>query len=481
MSQTKKGWDRNLALSLFKKEGSYDAGVTMSDAYACSLTGFEADVTWDDKIVSDKEDVGKLPTVVGSNLVASWANTAHPTDYDTFTSVGSPDIASAILTGATTGVANSAAITLTTYKRYKITPGLTLNSGTSPVLTGTGGVPTTTLAAGMAPIEFIATGATTTLTITTTGATNWACTFTLYELAPYELGNDQELITYGAKFTIKQAKAKPNALAGLASLVFGSTTPSQDPGKTAYVHKIIPVTVGTALPSCQLEEFFGDLHYKYTGVKGNTLKISGEAGGVVSLEAQLIGSGTRATSSTAFPAAISESWMHLHDCKVWLESGANISITSGAMVQAAEDISSDTPDNLSARMKSFEFTWDNKLEGQEGFGGGGVFVDADYGRRVATFKMTIIFYDGTELAYYTAQNPVAIELDLKGALIASGGTMYFGASLVIPRMKMKPAPLPKGGPNDTLIQDFEFDIYDDGTNSAARLDVYTAQAAYLAA
>ncbi len=479
MSVTKKGWNRNLALSLFKKEASYDAGVTMSDANACSLTGFEAEVTWDDKIIADKDGVPKIPTVIGSNLVVSWANTSHPTDYDTFTSSSSPDIAAAVITGATTGVANSASIVLTIGRRYKLTPVPTLTSGAVPVLTGTGGVPTTTLAASMAPLEFVATGAATVLTMTTIGNCSWSCTFTLYLMKDYEQGNDQELITYGAKFTIKEPHAKPNSLAGLAALVFGTVSASQDPGKTAYVHKITPVAVGTGLPSIQLEEKFGDLQYAYKGVKGNTLKISGEAGGVISLEAGLIGSGTRATSSTAFAAVIAESWMHLHDCKVWLESGAEISITSGAMNQAAEDISSDTPDDLKARMKSFEFTWDNKLEGQEGFGGAGVFVDADYGRRVANLKLSMIFNDGTELAYYTNQTVVAIEFDLKGGLIATGGTMYYGLSLTIPRMKMKPTPLPKGGPNDTLVQDFEFEIFDDGTNAAARIDVYNAQAAYM--
>ena len=296
-----------------------------------------------------------------------------------------------------------------------------------------------------------------------------------------ELGNDQELITQGAKFTVKMPRAKPNALAGLASLVLGSVTSTQDPGKIAYVHKIIPVAVGTVLPSVHLEEKFGDLQYKYFGVKGNTLKISGEEGGLIALEAGLIGSGTRATSANTFPAAITESWLHLHDCKVWLETGANISITSGAVTQDAEDISNDTPDVLSARMKSFELTWDNKLEGQEGFGGLGVLVDADYGRRAGTLKMQMLFNDGTELAYYTAQNPVAIEFDLKGSLIAVGGTLYYGVSIIVPRMKMKPAPLPKGGPNDTLVQNFEFEIFDDGTNPAIRIDCYNAQAAYLAA
>ncbi len=59
--------------------------------------------------------------------------------------------------------------------------------------------------------------------------------------------------------------------------------------------------------------------------------------------------------------------------------------------------------------------------------------------------------------------------------------MYYGASIVIPRAKIKAYPQPKGGVNDTLTQDFDFEVFENGTNPAVILDIYTAQAAYLAA
>ena len=75
-----------------------------------------------------------------------------------------------------------------------------------------------------------------------------------------------------------------------------------------------------------------------------------------------------------------------------------------------------------------------------------------------------------------------MELDFTAAgLIASGGTMYYGASIIIPRLKIKSYPQPKGGVNDTLMQDFDFEVFEDGTNQAVIIDCYTAQAAYLAA
>lgn len=356
MSSTLKGWNRQLMMSLFTKEASYDAGVTMNNTNAFSLTGFELDTSWDDTVVNDKGEV--------------------------------------------------------------------------------------------------------------TGK---------------EHGYDQDIISYGYKSTLKFPKVTPNTLAGLAQLALGARSSTKDGAFTAYVHKITPVAVGTALPSVQLEEKFGGLQYYYKGVKCNTLKLSGESGGLLALEAELIGSGTRGTSVTAFANTISESWMKLTNCKVWLESGADISITAGALNQNAEDISGATPDSLYPRLKSFEWSWDNKLEKQEGMGQlSGALQDLDYARRACGLKFSLIFNDGTELAYYTAQSACAIEFDLKGALVAAGGSMYFGMDLIIPRFKLKPTPLPKGGPNDTLIQDFDCEVFDDGVNTASIISVYNAQAAYLA-
>lgn len=327
-------------------------------------------------------------------------------------------------------------------------------------------------------------------------STGTACSMTGFEFEPSwddtvdndkgevtgkEHGYDQEITAYGFSGTYKEAKAKPNSLAGLAALVMGSVSSTQDAELTAYKHVIVPVTIGTDLPSIHLEHLKGGLQYKYTGVKGNSLKLSGEAGGFVSLEAALLGSGTRATSSESFVASITESWMKLHQMKVWMESGANISITAAASrVQGAENISSDTPDDLGPRFKSFEWSWENNLSGQPGAGGAGVFQDIDYGRRSTSMKIGLIQNAGAELAYYTGQSVIALELNLVGALIADGGSMYYGADLIIPRCKIKAPPLPTGGVDDDLTQDLEFEIFDDGTNHAAELIVYNAQAEYLA-
>lgn len=354
---TNPGWSRQLALSLFKKETTYDAGVTISDANACSMSSYDqAPIDWEDKLASDKDSV----------------------------------------------------------------------SGS-------------------------------------------------------EMATQQQILYYGSKLPYKEARAKPNTVAGLAALVLGSCVSDQDSSLTAYNHRITPVAFGVALPSIMAIEKIGAVQYGYKGIKGNTLNISAkDEDGFVSVESELIGSGTRAVSTDSFPDKISESWMLLSNAKVWMEDGSNITIAAAA-TQGAEDISSATPTELSPRIRSFDFSWDNKLAKQIGFGGGGSAHDIDRARRQGGLKLTVLFNDATELGFYENQTVCAVEFDLKGGLIATGGTMYYGMHIVIPALQLKAAPQPKAGPSDTFTQDFDFEILDDGTNDAVIIDVWNAQAAYLAA
>jgi hypothetical protein len=362
MSSTKKGWNRSTMMSLFKKEATYDAGVAMDNSpqYACSMNGYELDVTWPDKLLTDKDEI--------------------------------------------------------------------------------------------------------------TGK---------------EHGYSQAFLTQAVRMAYKEDKVKPNTLAGLAALALGGvSTSSVFSPTTGFDHYIYPIAVGSALPSIEVTDLFGGLQYTYKGVKCDKLKLSGKEGGPLALSADLIGSGTRSVSALAFAAAISESWMLMGNCKVWMETGADISIAASPTPdQGAENISSATPDVLSARMESFDLEYDNKLKGQYGFGGGLVLVDQDYERRSISLKLGMRFVDATELAYFLALNPVAVEFDLAGSIIyttSPAGTLKFGCSIIIPRMMLKQAPLPKGGANSTLGCDLDFEVFEDGTNPPIMFHVYNAQAAYMA-
>lgn len=298
------------------------------------------------------------------------------------------------------------------------------------------------------------------------------------EVTGTEHGTDQELVEPRVEVTIGEPKAKPNSLAMACAYTLGSTVSTQDATNPAYKHKSTPVAVGTALPSTQLEEKDGGVQYANKGIKFNTLKITGNRGdGFVSWEAGLMGSGNRAISATAFVAAITESWLKMRGCKVWMESGADISIAA-ALTHGTEDISSATPADLAVRLRNFELNWNNNLIGQEGNDGTGEYADLDYGKRSMELTFQLLFNDVTELNHFINQDPLAVEFDLKGAAIPSS-TLFFGTQLIVPRFKLREAPRPKddGG---ILVCDMVCDVQDDGTNAPLITETNTAQAAYAA-
>jgi hypothetical protein len=348
---TKKGWEEQLAMSLFLKEVTYNAGVTMTGANACSMDQFEADADWADRVESDKDSV--------------------------------------------------------------------------------------------------------------TGK---------------EFGNDQEIIAQMINLKYSEKRAMPNSLIGLAGLVFGSVTTSG--AGTDKTHVIVPAGVSAATPSIQINHKKGGVQYGYTGVKGNSIEIKAEEGGPVSLSCEMMGSGSRATNATAFPAIIDESWLLAKNCKVWMESGADISIDASP-VQDVESISSTTPDDIKARLKSFSYKFSNNNEGQPGFGGAGVYQDIDHGRRAAELSFQLRFVDAAELTHFINQNPLAIEFDLAGSVIPSGA-LKFGFQLIVPRFKLKKAPKAEGGPDDSLILTMDCEVFEDGTNPVTKLVGYNARTAYLA-
>ena len=223
----------------------------------------------------------------------------------------------------------------------------------------------------------------------------------------------------------------------------------------------------------------GVQQYAYKGVGCNSLKISGKSGEMVSVEGELVGSGDRSEAATAFPASITESWLKVNQMSGWMENAGTISIAA-TLTQAAQNISSGTPRDIKAAIESFEIGYNNNLDQNRGFGGAALLQSLDYTRRMVDLKFTARFDAKDDLDYYLSQTVYAFELDLKGALIAAGGAMYYGAQIVIPRFKLKKAPLPKGGPGDILKADFECEVFEDGTNPAIIIEGYNAVPAYLA-
>jgi hypothetical protein len=298
----------------------------------------------------------------------------------------------------------------------------------------------------------------------------------------YEMPTDQVVEKKDWMLDLSFPKVKPNDLAGLAALHLGGMSVTQDAELTAYRHKLTPVAIGTALPSIGALYKEGDYQELAKGIKSDSFNLKMN-GAWFSLASKLMGSGTRASDATSFPAKITESWLRSGSVSgLWIETGANITI--GTPDQAGEAISSATPDDLTSRLLDFEFVHNNALRGDLGYepGGGTVRSDLDYGRRSGSVKM-VVKRDSTtyaaEMGYYDNQDDVAVHLScVMGSLVAVGGAYYWGFELIIPLIKLKP--IVKGVQDDFHTITLEGDIFDDGTNDEVILYVYNAQAAYLA-
>jgi hypothetical protein len=287
------------------------------------------------------------------------------------------------------------------------------------------------------------------------------------EVTGTEFGLHQEILSYGAKISYKEPHVKPNTLIGLMALTLGAVVSTKDGQSEAYSHRVSPLAPDHILPSIPVEDIFGGLRYRYGGVKGDSIKIAGEAGGTISLDAELLGSGTRTPFSRGVHARkVQESWLKMSQCKLWLASGEAISLRD-PLTQWGQDISCDVARSLGGRFKSFEFNWNNKLEGRFGCGtGDGVFRDIDFIRREATFKLTLLFSDLADIDLYERQEVIAIELDAQGEEIypqgfdCSSPALRYGFHLILPTLRLAKPPQPRGSVGDILTCDLEFTVLD---------------------
>lgn len=298
-------------------------------------------------------------------------------------------------------------------------------------------------------------------------------------------GNDwptqQQILRNALALEYNEPKAKPNSVFGIAALAMGQVVSStQDAAFTAYRNRTTPIAPGGSIPSIQVEEKYGTVQNKYTGVKCDSFKIIGKSDGLIGLEAKLIGASIQTGVADAFPSIISESWLLTSNMRVWMESGANI-VIAASPTQQAQNISSGTPTDLKSIFKGFEFEYMNNLYQEYGYGSAAL-VDVDPTRRKVKLKFSIWFQDLTQITNFLAQTALAIEFEAAGAVIAGGGGVFkYGMQLVVPKFQITNAPTPTGGVNEGYTQEIECTVLDNGTDPICVLDVYNAKTGYLAA
>ena len=296
------------------------------------------------------------------------------------------------------------------------------------------------------------------------------------EITGYEHGTSSQLTTKGIKITYKEAKTKPHTVAFLGMLAFGSWTSAAQ--NAMYLHTITPVSHDSDLPSIEVDEEFGHLWHKYKGVKVNSFKLSASAGEPLALEVEMMGSGTKDRQTSRFttnPDKVEECWLFAHQATIKLETGANISIDATPAI-GTQAISGGTPTDISVRLKSFEFTRNNNLEGNYGFGSQ-VLQELEHKKRENTISLELQFLDETYLDYFNNQTNMALDIEFIGSLVS--GSDHYAVKLVIPKFRLAAAPTPTGGVGDFVTCTFDGQVYNDTTNPDVILVVQNSQETYL--
>jgi hypothetical protein len=299
----------------------------------------------------------------------------------------------------------------------------------------------------------------------------------------YDLITKQEIVRQGVSGTYKEPMAKPNTLAGLLALCQGLVVSTQDGALTAYRHKITR-SAAISLPSIGAEaKMDSGRQYKFTGLKGAgyTIDINGPYWG---FEAQLVGSGSRATAADAFTASILENWLRWGDSKVFIIDTAGTPITIGATpTQGASNIGGGAVD-LSTRLDTFSHKWQNNFELEAAYKASTGLVRKNFHPKKRSGSLSLSIEcdsatEATELDYYLLQKKLALEVNCdSGTIIAATGVFKFGFILIIPKFQLKP--FKRDQKSQQEILSYEADIMEDGTNPPVVAFVYNAQPVYLA-
>jgi len=430
-----------LALSLFDKEATYDAGPAGWLAVnACSLTGFEGMAQMEDETVDDREGVTgtEMPTSQ-EILKKGWAleyteNRLRPNTLAGLAALHFGAWATKQETGKTAY-----------YHKIQM-----LEGGTATITANT--------------IAFVDTNPD---TITDSGNGFVAAGFKagMQVIVSGSVANDGVYI--------------------VDTVVAGTLTLAIEHVLTAGVAGPAVTITALGLPSIGAIYKQAGSQYQAKGIKSDvfTLKLNA---GFFALTSSLVGSGTRATDTTAFPAKITEAWLKTGKIAgAWVETGANISIPlTQVPTQGAENISSATPDDLTVRLLDFTFTHNNNLRKDLGYiaGGGDVRSELEFGRREATVEMKVKALQtawATEIGYYNNQDIMAMELHCDmGTLIDATGAYKYGFILIIPQIRLNP--IVREVQDDFHVFNISGAVQDNGTNPPVLMYVYNAQSAYLA-
>lgn len=246
------------------------------------------------------------------------------------------------------------------------------------------------------------------------------------------------------KFTGKhKTKAYPHIVGLFASQAMGRDTVTQVAATAAYQHKVEIDKDVVELPFRTMIENDGYQQRRFTGVACTGFSLSGERGGFVEFEADLLGSGAESSDATARPARVNESYLTYQDVKLTRGGTYNGSEVTGG-------------DDLSVPLKSFKVEFKNNGKGVHLFGDAtGNMGSIRRGQKYeAALELDFELEDSSHRAALLAGTEYVVSLPMVGAV--ADGTARYTVELIFPRVVYREAK--KGVDDGTLTVAAKFAV-----------------------
>ncbi|MEK9627834.1 MAG: phage tail tube protein [Nitrospinota bacterium] len=274
-----------------------------------------------------------------------------------------------------------------------------------------------------------------------------------------------------------QQRAMPHNLAHFLSLVMGKVTTDQpdninDP--TVYRHFIERDLDNINLPSLTMVEYDGIAAKRFTGLFGKSVKVSGERGDFVKLEAQFGGMGKEEFSSDLKPTVVGESYLRYGDVNFTRGGSLTGSVAAGDLSVGGSPVS------FQGDLQSFEWTIDNQANPIYEMGDGSGFVSrVERGDKYKQSLSAVLeMQDDSHKTGLINGTPYVLNIPITGSVISGGsGTFNFSCDIVFPKVVYKEAKKDRDG--DIVTVNAEFQVLEDETYGSVIVKIINQQTHYL--
>lgn len=295
------------------------------------------------------------------------------------------------------------------------------------------------------------------------------------EISGFTEPTRQDIINWTMAGSHKQ-RAMPQNIAYFASLILGKCTSDQpdvggDP--TVYRHWIERNISTTLMPSVTMVEYDGIAARRYVGIYAKTLKIHGERGAFVTMEASFSGAGKEESSGLSRPALVAESYLRYGDANFTLGGSLSGTVAAGSLA-----VSGGT--SFKVHLKSFEYSVDSSANPIYEIGDNSGYVTrVERGDRWKhTLSATLEMQDDTHKTSLLNGTTYVLNIPIVGSVIAGGsGTLNYTADLIFPKVVYREAK--KGIDGRVVKVDARFEVLEDNAYGSVIVRAVNKVSGYL--